>query len=295
VSVSASSRSSAFCDSKLWPDSNHRRVRRGLSVSGAEFRRRRPPPIDPARGLASCLTLGLRTGDGTTLKSWDARVFANLVEPTSRLHEVRLAGDALLDDRTDSGYSCVRRHLGLGGFEDPSIADAVKGGTLTMAIVKCAECGGDVSDKAPSCPKCGAPQAVTAPTAAPPPPPTGNQRRKTHPVTWAVFVVLVGVLFWYTLKSKHESTLPALPVAVQFRPAVLGPGLVLMFENKSDHPISFIATLQHPALNEEKKLEVYVQARATSNIGSRQGWIGQSGDRIELTNSSYQTWNGSIP
>src|SRR5207237_876094 len=32
-----------------------------------------------------------------------------------------------------------------------------------MALVKCGECGSDVSDLAKSCPKCGAPVAVEAP------------------------------------------------------------------------------------------------------------------------------------
>lgn len=33
-----------------------------------------------------------------------------------------------------------------------------------MALVKCSECGSDVSDLAKSCPKCGAPVAIEAPT-----------------------------------------------------------------------------------------------------------------------------------
>lgn len=30
----------------------------------------------------------------------------------------------------------------------------------TMALIKCADCGKEISDKAPSCPQCGAPQTV---------------------------------------------------------------------------------------------------------------------------------------
>lgn len=34
-----------------------------------------------------------------------------------------------------------------------------------MALIRCVECGGDVSDKASACPKCGAPVDATAPAA----------------------------------------------------------------------------------------------------------------------------------
>jgi hypothetical protein len=162
-----------------------------------------------------------------------------------------------------------------------------------MALLKCSECGNDISDKAPACPKCGAPQAGigTSPVA----PNAGGARRKTHPITWAVFLVLVASVFWFTLKSQHEAKLPPLPVDVQFRPALVGPGLVLLFENKSAGAISFIATLQHAGLKEERKLEIYVAPRSTTSIGSREGWIGQRGDQIQLENSNFKAWNGSIP
>jgi hypothetical protein len=159
-----------------------------------------------------------------------------------------------------------------------------------MALVKCVECGTEVSDKAPACPKCGAPQATVAAA-----PPAVKTPRKTSPVTWAVFFALIGGIFWYSLQSKHEASLPPLPVAVNYRPALIGQGLVFMFENKSDGPVSFVATLQHPALNTEKRVEVYVPARGTTKLGSSDGWIGQTGDRITLANANFQTWSGSIP
>jgi zinc ribbon protein len=162
-----------------------------------------------------------------------------------------------------------------------------------MALLKCAECGNDISDKAATCPKCGAPQTTVA--TSPVAPPAAKERRKTHPITWVVFFALVGAVFWFTMKSQHEATLPSMPVAVQFRPALLGPGLVLMFENKSGNAISFIATLQHLGLNDEKRLEVYVAPRSTTSIGSKEGWIGQRGDQIKLENSNFKPWTGSIP
>lgn len=45
-----------------------------------------------------------------------------------------------------------------------------------MALIKCPECGSDVSDKAASCPKCGFPiQNAPQNTPAPPPPPDGAE------------------------------------------------------------------------------------------------------------------------
>lgn len=36
-----------------------------------------------------------------------------------------------------------------------------------MALIKCADCGNDVSDRAPACPKCGAPIATFVPAFTP--------------------------------------------------------------------------------------------------------------------------------
>jgi hypothetical protein len=92
----------------------------------------------------------------------------------------------------------------------------------------------------------------------------------------------------------HQSRLPPIPVMVQYRPAILGQGFVLMFENKSDHAMSFVATLERPATSVVKKWELYAAANGRANISYREGWGGQHEDHITLENANYQTWSGLI-
>ena len=60
-----------------------------------------------------------------------------------------------------------------------------------MALIRCSECGTEISDRAATCPKCGAPVATTA-AAQPAVTPTP---RKTSPATWGclVFLILAGI------------------------------------------------------------------------------------------------------
>ena len=73
-----------------------------------------------------------------------------------------------------------------------------------MALITCSECGNTVSDKASSCPKCGAPIFVPDYTAPPPPPEKGPSFWP-----WAIGVVVVGFLMFTYLGSSAPSGPPA--------------------------------------------------------------------------------------
>ena len=78
-----------------------------------------------------------------------------------------------------------------------------------MALVKCGECGKDISDKAIACPNCGAPVATGAPVRRAPvlvPP-----RRKTSKWAYVGLVLIVGIiLFIYrAIMSDHAAPLSA--------------------------------------------------------------------------------------
>jgi hypothetical protein len=115
--------------------------------------------------------------------------------------------------------------------------------------------------------------------------------KRLTPVKLAAIVALLGVFSWYAFRALQ----PPLPITVQFRSEMGGSGFVLIFKNESDHALSFAATLGHPGHREEKKLAIQVQPRSTFEVGSSQGWIGQSGDRISLSSSNYRVWTGAIP
>ena len=166
-----------------------------------------------------------------------------------------------------------------------------------MGLYQCSDCGNAVSDKALACPRCGAPSpaAVTAsgvaastvaaaPAIRPP-------RRATHPLAWLALVALIGYLAY----EAYQANLPRLPVDVKFRPALVGPGLVLMFENTSGQQLTFVATMQRPSTSNTRSLELYAGPHQTVSVGSRDGWVGERGDQITLKNNHFQSWSGSIP
>jgi hypothetical protein len=164
-----------------------------------------------------------------------------------------------------------------------------------MGLLNCPDCGNAVSDQAPACPKCGRPrvaaQATAAQSAAPVAPP---QKRTTHPITLAMALVLLAVVGWSSLNAYRKAQLPPLPMVVKSRPAIIGGGQVIMFQNESNQPLSVAATLTHPATNLQRTYLIDTPPRGTKSIGSVEGWVGQSGDTITLANNNYQSWSGSI-
>jgi hypothetical protein len=115
--------------------------------------------------------------------------------------------------------------------------------------------------------------------------------RHLTPAKLAAIVALLAVFSWYVFRVLQ----PPLPITVKFRSEMGGSGFVLIFENESDHALSFGATLGHAGHREEKKLAIQVPPRSSYDVGSSQGWVGQSGDRISLTSSDYRVWTGAIP
>ena len=111
------------------------------------------------------------------------------------------------------------------------------------------------------------------------------------PEKWAAILLLVAALGWYAFQVLR----PSLPVTVQFQSATSGSGFDLIFKNQSDHDLSFTATLAHMGQQQQKKFAIQVQPHGDYELGSSQGWVGQSGDRIALTSSSYKEWKGAIP
>jgi len=169
-----------------------------------------------------------------------------------------------------------------------------------MALMECPECKHQVSDKAPACPKCGAPIAK-----APPPPPSAaadpaaagaTNRKGTSPAAWvALALLIVGAIWYFQSPSFREQNLPPMPVEVGYRKALMGPGLVLAVKNNSDRHLSIRATLKNPSVNEERTYRLDVPPRGTTEVGHREGWILASGDSISLSHNDYKSWDGRIP
>jgi hypothetical protein len=162
-----------------------------------------------------------------------------------------------------------------------------------MALIACKECGKDISDKASSCPSCGAPVGTAIATSSSTAEPKKN--RKTTPVAWAALVALVVGAVWFQVRESHEQSLPPLPVEVKYRGALLGPGMVLHVENTSDRPLFALVRLRNPTTSVEKSFRIDMSSKGSAEIGHKEGWILASGDTFELVNDGFRSRHGSIP
>lgn len=71
-----------------------------------------------------------------------------------------------------------------------------------MALIECGECGAKISDKAPTCPKCGNPQDASTSKPEPvqtPQPPHDDRKKKIKMA--AIGIAAVGLLFLILLPS----------------------------------------------------------------------------------------------
>jgi hypothetical protein len=166
-----------------------------------------------------------------------------------------------------------------------------------MALFSCMECGKQISDKAGTCPNCGAPIASAATVekqhialAI-----AHSPKKKTNPVTWLVLALIVIAAVWYIPKMQREASLPLMPIEAKFRPALTGPGLVLMVKNTSDRHLTFMVTLANATVKQEKNFRLDVAPSGTVEVGYKEGWTLSSGDNFKVENSNYQTWTGNIP
>lgn len=165
-----------------------------------------------------------------------------------------------------------------------------------MALIECTECQKQISDKAATCPHCGAPapsKAITAPDA------TLLDRKttakKTSPLTWLVLLLIVAAAIWYLPKAQRDASLPSMPVEVKTRSAITGPGLVLIVKNTSNRHLTLMVTLSNPTTRREKVFRVDVGPDSMGEIGYKEGWALASGDQINIANNDYQQWTGSSP
>jgi hypothetical protein len=158
-----------------------------------------------------------------------------------------------------------------------------------MTLIACTECRKEISDKAMTCPNCGAPLVAATPLTQP------KQKRKTHPVTWLVLFVFMAGASWYTQTREYkEQSLPPIPVEVQHRPALMGPGMVLRVNNTSDKPLVALVKLSSPTTKQERSFRLDIPANGSSEVGHREGWVVALGDKLEVFNDAYQSWRGII-
>jgi outer membrane murein-binding lipoprotein Lpp len=80
---------------------------------------------------------------------------------------------------------------------------------------------------------------------------------------------------------------PRLPLAWVVRKAFLGPGLVVVLSTTVKEHIEVLATVRKPTLGTVKQVELNLDPSVSTNLGSSQGVVIDSGDVIILTNNNY--------
>ena len=73
-----------------------------------------------------------------------------------------------------------------------------------MALIKCAECGHDISDTAASCPSCGAPVSVARPVV---PPVDAKPGSNAKPENQALAVVALDALTVTSIHIEHPDAI----------------------------------------------------------------------------------------
>jgi hypothetical protein len=87
----------------------------------------------------------------------------------------------------------------------------------------------------------------------------------------------------------------ALPVKVAFRKALLGPGLVAIFETTIKNSVSVLVTIQSASLGTTKTVELHLDPAGTKEIGHQEGVVFETGDTLILENKDYSARTLTVP
>ena len=103
----------------------------------------------------------------------------------------------------------------------------------------------------------------------------------------AVFGLVIIIAL--VMKSGAGASKPDLPVLVQTRNALLGPGRVARLVNNSGAAtLDVIATFKNPTSQEERRYNVTLSPGRFKEIGYHEGWIVHTGDQVTLYNAAYK-------
>ena len=90
------------------------------------------------------------------------------------------------------------------------------------------------------------------------------------------------------LKAKVEKK-PELPVTLGLRKAMMGPGLVAVFNTTVKSPVSVLAIVKSAALGTTKQFELHLNPAAATELGHMEGATIEAGDTITLENNNFSS------
>lgn len=90
------------------------------------------------------------------------------------------------------------------------------------------------------------------------------------------------------LKAQVDKK-PELPVTLSLRKAMMGPGLVAVFNTTVKSPVSVLAIVKSAALGTTKQFELHLNPAAATELGHMEGATIEAGDTITLENKNFST------
>ncbi len=80
---------------------------------------------------------------------------------------------------------------------------------------------------------------------------------------------------------------PELPVTMSLRKAMMGPGLVAVFNTTVKSPVSALAIIHSASLGTTKQFELHLNPNVATELGHLEGAVIENGDTITLRNNNY--------
>jgi hypothetical protein len=90
---------------------------------------------------------------------------------------------------------------------------------------------------------------------------------------------------------------PEMPVNLAVRKAMMGPGLVAVFNTTTKSPVAALAVVKSAALGTTKQVELHLNPNAPTELSYSEGVVIEAGDTITLqnANNSPATFTVSAP
>jgi hypothetical protein len=96
------------------------------------------------------------------------------------------------------------------------------------------------------------------------------------------------------VKAPDESQ-SDLPIVVEYRSALIVPGMVLKVSNYSDRPLSLLVKLEGPRLDSPRQYLLDLEPRSTRAVGGGEALPLVPGDTVEIAQKDFKPWESRIP
>jgi hypothetical protein len=92
-----------------------------------------------------------------------------------------------------------------------------------------------------------------------------------------------------------EAEKPSLPVALSFRTALFGSGLVAIFKNTAPTSLEVAAVFSSQSTGQQRQVNLVIPPNGIQEIGHAEGWAFIAGQHIRLTNNRYRPAEYDVP